>query len=309
MTDIASTRVQRLLVADCLDLVLPVTPSMSEAFYRHLFQLHSEATIAFRGSATFRQRKLASTLQTFRYLKYLDQLAPLLAALGQRHQQYYRHYQKLLPFVLESILVMLQERLGTGLSPEIEDAWRVVFTDTILLMTQPVNDQQVLAAQRLHSALARHDTGLLTDIGGIEVIKKIHDAFYRRLFEDPWLGQFFLGKHEDILSEKQTAFMVNAFGGQADYRGAMPAFVHMHMFITAEQADIREQYLLQAILNAGLDETIAKRWLAIDRLFRPAVVKKSPDDCVLLCQGQFAIQAKKPLGYVSPFTKKTPLLG
>jgi hypothetical protein len=39
---------------------------------------------------------------------------------------------------------------------------------------------------------------------------------------------------------KQTQFMVAALGGQNNYAGDTPAFVHMHMFITEEMADVRE---------------------------------------------------------------------
>ena len=91
--------------------------------------------------------------------------------------------------------------------------------------------------------------------------------------------------------------MVAAFNGPNHYSGDTPAFVHMHMFITAEMADLCEQLLRQAILAQGLSATIADRWLKVDQSFRPGIVKQSIDECVMKCVGQFPLTAKKPAGY------------
>lgn len=154
--------------------------------------------------------------------------------------------------------------------------------------------------ERRESWSLRDDDHLLSDIGGEEVIRKVHQAFYDRLFKDPWLGQCFYGKSKEVLVRKQTQFMVSAFGGPYIYRGDTPAIVHMNMFITDELAALRERFLRRAILSQGLSESIADRWQAVDRLYRPSVVKQSVDDCVVTCFGQFPVEAKKPADYKEP---------
>lgn len=94
--------------------------------------------------------------------------------------------------------------------------------------------------------------------------------------------------------------MTAAFNGPNNYSGDTPAFVHMHMFITDEMADIRETLLRKAILAEGLSATIADRWLAVDQSFRRAIVKKSVDECVLKCAGQMPVVAEKPTNYTAP---------
>lgn len=112
-------------------------------------------------------------------------------------------------------------------------------------------------------------------------------------------GYFFGGKHRDVLREKQTQFMVAAFGGPNRYVGDTPAFVHMHMYIAEDMSDLRERMLRQEILDEGLGEQIADRWLKVDRAFRHGIVKKSVDECVMKCPGQRPIVARKPAAVAS----------
>jgi len=309
MTILHSTINQRVLVIECVNQVSPISILVSQYFYQQLYLLVPDAENAFKGSDDFRHRKFSSTLQAFHNLKQLEQMSPMFHALGQRHQGYHRRFRDFLPAMCEALIQTLQRELAASWSDEMTEAWQVVFLDVAALLVAAINDEperrsfapRPIQAERRQGAGVRHDQGLLAAIGGAEVVKQVHDVFYEALFEDDWLRKFFLGKHESILSEKQTAFMVNAFGGESDYRGDMPAFVHMHMMITAEQADIREQYLRRAILSQGLSEEIADRWLAVDRIYRPSVVKNSESDCVLLSKGQYAISAIKPKNYIIPF--------
>ncbi|MGR8941901.1 MAG: group I truncated hemoglobin, partial [Gammaproteobacteria bacterium] len=126
----------------------------------------------------------------------------------------------------------------------------------------------------------------MREIGGEDAVHRVHARFYEVMFNHPWLGQFFFGKSEEVLIMKQTQFMVAAFNGPNNYTGDTPAFVHMHMFITDEMADLREQILRKAILDEGLSASIADRWLKVDQSFRSAIVKKTIDECVLKCVGQ-----------------------
>lgn len=310
MNTLLSSKEQRILVINSINAVYPISTQMSDYFYKLLFKNNPEMELAFKGTDAFRHRKFSSTLQSFHNIKYLEKMLPMWHDLAQRHYSYHRRFQQFMPAMLSTLVQTLQAFLGDKWSGDLEEAWHIVGQDITTLMTlsnveeierrsfdRPTN----LLQERRQGALVRHDSGLLEEIGGAQVVKAVHDRFYKALFKDEWLGKFFLGKHEDILSEKQTAFMINAFGHESDYKGDMPAFVHMHMFITAEQADIREQYLRKAILLQGLSEEIADRWLAVDRIFRPAIVKNKKEDCVLMTMGQFAIESAKPNAYQPNF--------
>jgi hypothetical protein len=138
---------------------------------------------------------------------------------------------------------------------------------------------------------------LLNAVQGAEGIRKVHQRFYDVLFDEPWLGKFFYGKAKDVLVDKQTQFMVAAFGGESLYKGDTPAFVHMHMYITDEMSDLRQQILRQAIIAEGHSGSIADRWLKVDDSFRASIVKTSVDECVLKCVGQMPVVAQKPANY------------
>ena len=305
-----STRAERLLVGQCVERVEGQLPEISRRFYARLFVLAPAAQAAFKGSESFRQRKFVNLFLTFRNVKPLASLAPLLQVMGERHREYHRHFHLFLPAIGEALCEVLQNTPGTDWSPELQRAWQSVYSDVAHLMARaalPVEHERRtgerepwVSVERRTGWLLRADEGLLKAIGGAQVVRRVHEMFYDALFGDAWLGQFFSGKSRQMLVDKQTEFMVSAFGGAHEYRGGTPAVVHMHMYITAEQADLRERYLRWAILSQGLTEDLADRWQAVDRLFRPSVVKESPDDCVLTCLGQMPVKAKKPPDYQEP---------
>lgn len=140
-------------------------------------------------------------------------------------------------------------------------------------------------------------------VGGEAVVTAVHQRFYEELFDDPWIGIFFYGKSKESLVFKQTRFMVAAFGGPNDYRWDAPDVAHTHMYITDEQADIREVVLRNAIRAQGLSQAIEDRWLATDQSFRPALVKERLEDCQVRVPGQVPVVARKPAGYRPPLLR------
>ena len=310
-TPISSTKAERILVGDCVEQLEPRIHEIGKNMYERLFELVPSARAAFKGSEMFRQRKFANLLITFRNVNSLDKMAPAFSDMGKRHRNYHRQFQNFMAPMRQALLETLSVELGEALTPELLTAWEHVYDDVAAMMVEAAPPAALerrrsesrapwTGPERRESWSLRDDDNLLSDIGGEEVIRKVHQAFYDRLFEDPWVGQFFYGKSKEVLIRKQTQFMVSAFGGPYVYRGDTPAIVHMNMFITDELASLRERYLRRAILSQGLSESIADRWQAVDRLYRPSVVKQSVDDCVVTCFGQFAVEAKKPADYQEP---------
>ncbi len=301
----ASTSEDRSEVARCVERVERRIPELSQAFFARLFVRAPEMAAVFQGAAPFRQRKFANLLATFRQVIPLERMRGTLNRLGERHGDFHRGFARFLDPMRESLFEALRETLGDDWTPELEWSWNATWTDVANLMGEATSPGEVERRaggpwnghERRTSWRPRGDETLLEEIGGAEVMLRVHRTFYDAVFEDDWIGRFFGGKDRTVLAEKQTAFMVSAFGGGHDYRGATPAIVHMHMYVTPEAADVRERYLRWAILEHGLGESIAERWLAVDRIYRPAVVKHDVAQCDLVCMGQMPVHAHRPAGY------------
>lgn len=307
---IRSTREQRVLVGQLVEQLEPRLPELGQRFFQKLMAEAPEVDAALKGSRAFRQRKFINLVLTFRSVKYLERLGPVFVEMGRRHRRYHRHFHAFLPVTERCLREVFAEACGSAWTKERQEAWRVVYADVAGLMGQ-AGESETEERRRTQALIrsgherragwaVRTDEGLLEAVGGEPVVRQVHQVFYEALFNDPWLGQFFSGRSPQMLIDKQTEFMVSAFGGPHAYRGATPAIVHMHMDITEEQADLRERYLRWAIGSQGISEFLAERWLAVDRLFRPGIVKSDATACVLLCVGQVPLKAIKPAGYQEP---------
>jgi truncated hemoglobin YjbI len=284
----------RVRVQQCIDGLGPKMDDLSRLFYRELFRLDVRLESVFPGNVVFLNRKFANMLGTLRNVKHLEKISASLEKMGERHLLNYGALPEYFDTARQALLLALAQHLRADFTPELEAAWHGVFDEVAALMKQAMRrlDPGRIKPRQYNETF--YDPGLLQAIGGSEVVRQVHQRFYQVMFDHPWLGQFFYGKPQDLLVDKQTKFMVAAFGGPNEYKGDTPAFVHMHMFITDEQADLRERILHRAILEQGLSEEIARRWLSIDHAFRAGIVKKSVDECVLKCFGQFPVTAKKP---------------
>ncbi len=302
---------QRLLVKASIDQLQSARQQLSDRFYQELFNRAPALTALFRADAASRLTKFNNMLATLANLKHLDAITPAIEALGQRHISYgveREHYQH----ARQALLASIAAGLPGAFSAELREAWQAVLDRVIELMTRGYANATEQQLQRLQETDAQLtpggtvvDTDLLQAIGGEAVVERIHRRFYEVMFEDEWLGRYFWGKSIDALVSKQTRFLVACFGGENHYNGETPAIAHMHMFITAEMADLREHLLRQAILAEGLSPAIADRWLAVEAAFRPAVIKASPAECVMRCVGQQPINHKKPAGYPWPLPTET----
>jgi hemoglobin len=289
----------RLLVKNAIEELENDREELSRLFYRELFHLDIHLKKVFPGNVVFLNRKFFNMLATLKNVKHLESIAESIARMGERHIIQYGAQIEHFTTVKQALLSALAAHLGERFTAELQEAWHDVIDEISAIMTPAIKNIDRRQLRRdLHND-SGYDPQLLEEIGGEDAVARVHRRFYDILFEHPWLGQFFYGKSKTALIKKQTQFMVAAFNGPNNYTGDTPAFVHMHMFITDEMADLREQILKQCISAEGLTEYVADRWLKVDQAFRPGIVKKSIDECVLKCAGQFPVTAKKPLGYKS----------
>lgn len=111
-------------------------------------------------------------------------------------------------------------------------------------------------------------------IGGLPTIERVHKIFYDKIYDHPWLQQFFKGFDQQAIEDKQTSFMGEKFGGPA-YNGKPLRQVHENMFIPHELAELRHAILRDSLKEALVPEEQVERWLRIDKAFMQQVTKKS----------------------------------
>lgn len=285
---------ERILVKESIDDIGEDIDKISRIFYRELFHIDIHLKSVFSGNIVFLNRKFSNLLGTLKNVKHLEKISDSLGKMGERHIHNYGAQIRHFPALKQALLIALEQYYGEQFTPELRNAWDSVYDEVAEIMQKAMEQADRRKIQRTQYEESNYDPDLLEAIGGPDVVTRIHRRFYDVIFEDPWLGQFFSGRSKNQLIEKQTQFMVGAFGGPNAYMGDTPAFVHMHMYITDEMADQREEILKKAILDEGLDETIAKRWLEVDNAFREGIVKKSVDECVMKCPGQVPLTAIKP---------------
>lgn len=284
----------RQLVLESIDAIGSRSDEISREFYRELFQRDIRLKEVFPGNVVTLNRKFFNMLSTFGQIEHLEKISASVEKMGDRHFQKYGAMIEHFELFEESLIVALKFIYRAEFSSELEQAWRRVFADVAAIMKRMLPDE---IPQHRHAKGLEVPPDFLARIGGAELVQKVHIRFYREMFADPWLGQFFYGKHEAVLAQKQSEFMVAAFGGPNEYTGDTPAFVHMHMYVTADVADFRETLLRNAILAEGLSEADADIWLSVDSSFRPSIVKDDISECVMKCRGQMPVKARKPDEY------------
>ncbi len=140
---------------------------------------------------------------------------------------------------------------------------------------------------------------LYEDIGGLPTLRKVHKIFYDKVYAHHWLGKFFEGHDQKVIENKQSSFMAEKMGSTAPYSGKEIKMVHEAMYITKELFDIRHKLLDESIKEAGVNDTLRKRWLRIDSAFMRLIIKESVES---MFNNDWKF--KKPIIIPSPVTKK-----
>jgi hemoglobin-like flavoprotein len=107
----------------------PIQDQAAVLFYTNLFARHPAMRLLFDEDLAVQGVRLMQMFATaVRNLDNWAVLGPTLRALGQRHRNYGvtdAHYQA----CGEALLRTLAQDLGTAYTPEVHEAWQVVFED------------------------------------------------------------------------------------------------------------------------------------------------------------------------------------
>lgn len=120
------------------------------------------------------------------------------------------------------------------------------------------------------------DPQLWTALQEGQLLGRILNDFYRRVYEDERLASFFHGVTQQRAVEKQYLFLRQLITGEKVYFGDRPRNAHHWMVISDELFDYREALMAETLRKHGLSEELVQRWMAMEEYFRPDLVKDEP---------------------------------
>ena len=134
---------QKLLVQESFAKVAPISALAADLFYEHLFELDPSLKPLFKGDMKEQGQKLMMMIRiAVDGLDDLDKLVPAVQDMGRRHATYgveNSHYDT----VGDSLLWTLEQGLGSAFTPEVKEAWTVVYTLLAHTMKEAVEEATV----------------------------------------------------------------------------------------------------------------------------------------------------------------------
>jgi len=110
-------------------------------------------------------------------------------------------------------------------------------------------------------------------LGEGDLLAKILDEFYDRVFDDPLLSPYFHKTTKQRAKDKVYSFYRRLFSGAKDYFGDRPRNAHHWMVISDKIFDYREALLKSMMRKHGLSEPMIARWLRLEEHYRGDIVK------------------------------------
>lgn len=108
--------------------VVPIADTAAKLFYGKLFELDPELKSLFKGDMEEQGRKLMKIIATaVNGLDRLDEIVPVVEDLGKRHVGY-GVKDKDYNTVGAALLWTLKQGLDSSFTPEVEEAWTVVYS-------------------------------------------------------------------------------------------------------------------------------------------------------------------------------------
>lgn len=131
-------------------------------------------------------------------------------------------------------------------------------------------------------------------MGGRSSLIIINKIFYDKVYQHPWLKQFFENIPQQYTEDQQVDFMQKVLGGQNIYAGKAPPAAHMHIVITEEVFEVRQKLLIEAFNEAKASQQLIDRWLTLDQSFKRVLLKEGPSQCKRRFNTDEILYFKKP---------------
>ncbi len=120
---------------------------------------------------------------------------------------------------------------------------------------------------------------LFDRMGGRQSLIKINKIFYDKVYKHPWMKLYFENIPQQHIEDQQVDFMQKVLGGENLYVGKAPPAAHMHIFVSEELLEVRQQLLREAFEETNAHPELAEKWMALDYSFKKIIVKSSPAEC------------------------------
>jgi len=120
------------------------------------------------------------------------------------------------------------------------------------------------------------EPALWDELGGDARVRAVLATFYDKVYADPDLRPFFERVTMDRIIGKQFAFLKQHIKDEPGFLGEQPHNAHNWMVITDALFDHRQNLMLQAMREHGIDEGLIARWARYEEQFRPDIVKYKP---------------------------------
>lgn len=131
---------------------------------------------------------------------------------------------------------------------------------------------------------------LIEECGGEERLRAILQDFYDALYNDVFVGFFFLPHDKQTLIEHQFAYVTHHIGkrpqegARAPYVGRSMLDAHKSLPILAGHFDRRHVLLGETLARHEVPEHVRIAWLDLDQRLRPLILKKGRDTADALNQ-------------------------
>lgn len=118
------------------------------------------------------------------------------------------------------------------------------------------------------------DPALWAELDDGRTVRRVLDAFYRKVFADALLAPYFHNTTADHVAGKQYAFLYEAMTGADMYFGDNPRNAHHWMVISDALFDHRQRLMIETQEEHGLSDDQIRRWTAFEEPYRPDIVKE-----------------------------------
>jgi len=120
---------------------------------------------------------------------------------------------------------------------------------------------------------------LFEKMGGRHALININKIFYDKVYQHPWMKLYFENISQQHIEDQQVDFMQKVLGGDNLYVGKAPPAAHMHIFVSEELFEVRQQLLKEAFEETNACPELADKWMSMDYSFKKIIVKDSLADC------------------------------
>ncbi len=107
---------------------------------------------------------------------------------------------------------------------------------------------------------------------GKNKISAVITDFYKRAFEDTFIGYFFFNKNREALTKSQIDFAIGMLGGPRKYSGQPLEKAHSEFTIRKAHFDRRQVIMREVMSEHKINKVDLEEWLLLEENLRRLIV-------------------------------------